>query len=710
MRIACISPKQKPLPRTTLTALILSAIVIAGIFTVFAQFNCDSVPEIFLTHSAESGFTYYEWDDAGKRQELQAEYGQSGFLAKVSGSDFIDTALAAASAEGAGNAGDEESAEDAASAGEEPPRHRLGYSRPLSETVEYALLTLSNMGDIPYVIFLDEAIIYTDYPGEAGSPDMPPAGLDSIARQYDPGLPRSVSISLPPDYVGKTLTVVEYLTAGQAAYWNPMPVSIATSEAEGISAVLNYGPKGVMGGMIAAVLLIFTALFIRQLFAGRKPYLLLLPIFYTLIYMIKTAAYSRFDTKSLLNQVLGFVFAVAFYCAGDLLLLFLAFKMKRAVHRRALLVTASLHFLITAACLLRQQLVGEFLIINGAWLGILGFCVLLLASLLLIVESRYNRYFRYGSYCLLSACAGYALFVLVFRFTNYALFAELSAPVSSVWPMLHFYPLNQLLSLFMLLTVLLLSVSEAVSELTERQARIAALEQLNRLKTDYLASVAHEIKTPLTVLMGSARDSLDLLAETPVNTREIAEDQLLIERTVKSIDNIIIDLMDTAAIENGRLTLKRRPVFLANLLQNICESFFARTDCRGNRLLCELQPELQEVWADSSRIEQVIINLLSNAVKHTVDGTISVQLTGRGTLQTVSVKDSGEGMDALMQGTAFNLYASTGENRWRHGIGLYLCRQIIEAHGGDIWLESEKGQGTCVSFTLRQEKGLVDDE
>ena len=286
---------------------------------------------------------------------------------------------------------------------------------------------------------------------------------------------------------------------------------------------------------------------------------------------------------------------------------------------------------------------------------------------------------------------------------------------------------------------------EEIRELhLECTVRNEILEQYDTMKSDFLATVAHEINTPLAVISASSNDTLDLLEESPLNITEIEENQKVIVRRVKLIDSILLDLMDTVAIEKGRLSLSRQPTDLAELIRNMCDSQFKKLDVNNNKIVCELQPNLPKIWVDPPRIEQVMLNLLSNAIRHTTNGIISIKLeqleqqeqselpgeSGQpdrprqpdqreqryqlrqpeqlgqqgqsNNRQVVRVSDNGEGMDAEMTRIVFRQYVSNKEDFWRHGIGMYICRRIIVAHGGDIWADSEKGRGTTITFTLRE--------
>ena len=273
------------------------------------------------------------------------------------------------------------------------------------------------------------------------------------------------------------------------------------------------------------------------------------------------------------------------------------------------------------------------------------------------------------------------------------------------------------LTCFTLVSVLLLIVlsirakmfrnrQEQIEELNrELIVRNESLAQFDQMKSDFLATVAHEINTPLAVIAASSNDTLDLLKETPLNLEEIIENQVVIDRRVKLIDSILLDLMDTVAIETGRLSLNRQPVYLPDLLKNVCDAQFKRLDVNDNSISYDFLQGTQKLWADPQRIEQVMTNLLSNACMHTKNGHITVKLTREAQNQIVSVIDDGEGMDAEMARIVLRQYVSSKADYWRHGIGLAICRRIIVAHGGEIWVKSEKGRGTTISFSLRQEVG-----
>ena len=238
----------------------------------------------------------------------------------------------------------------------------------------------------------------------------------------------------------------------------------------------------------------------------------------------------------------------------------------------------------------------------------------------------------------------------------------------------------------------------------ELEAKNEELLRYDQQKSELLNIVSHEINGPLAIISASSGDTLDLCAESLPCISEIRQNQAIIEKRVRQIDNILMDLTDAAAIENGRLSLSCQSVQMGELLADICTAQFHKLDTNNNTVAQKLQQALPCVWADPQRIEQVMINLLANAARHTNGGIITVSLKKSGDAQIVGVEDTGEGMDENMAQLAFEHYASTKADAWRHGIGLYICRQIVSAHGGEIWLESERGRGTAIFFSLPEEE------
>lgn len=229
------------------------------------------------------------------------------------------------------------------------------------------------------------------------------------------------------------------------------------------------------------------------------------------------------------------------------------------------------------------------------------------------------------------------------------------------------------------------------------------LKHYDEAKSTFLTTVAHEIKNPLNSISLHARDTYELLEEEPLEIEVMRENLKIIEKSVVRIDRIVVDLMDTVAIEQGRLALSLAPMRLATLLREESEEYFRKNYNNGNQLVLDLDEELPPISADYARIEQVLFNLLSNAIKYTKNGTITITLSRRENNQIVCVSDNGQGMSEQMRERALEGYVSASKEYWRHGIGLFVSHQIVEAHGGKIWIESKFGEGTKVAFILPEQ-------
>ena len=167
------------------------------------------------------------------------------------------------------------------------------------------------------------------------------------------------------------------------------------------------------------------------------------------------------------------------------------------------------------------------------------------------------------------------------------------------------------------------------------------LRSLDNAKSTFLTTVAHEIKNPLNSISLHARDTSELLEEEPLDFSLMQQNLRTIEQSVMRIDRIVLDLMDTVSIEQGRLALSLVPSDLGTLLHSVEKDFSSHPSPGNNQLVLTIQPNLPEISADPERLIQVITNLISNADRHTQNGTITISLTGEPGWQTICVSDTG---------------------------------------------------------------------
>ena len=229
------------------------------------------------------------------------------------------------------------------------------------------------------------------------------------------------------------------------------------------------------------------------------------------------------------------------------------------------------------------------------------------------------------------------------------------------------------------------------------------LEELERLRAEFLGMVSHELRTPLTTIKGSA--ATVLAAPSAVDTAEMLQFFRIIDEQADRMRGLISDLLDVTRIEAGTLSVAPEPTDLAALVDEAREAFL-RGGAR-NSVEVHLAPDLPRIGADRQRLGQVLNNLFSNASKYSPDwSAIRVSASVQDTYVAISVSDEGRGVSAEGLPHLFRKFSRIdSEDLDRRiggeGLGLAICKGIVEAHGGRIWAESEgPGLGTRFTFTI----------
>lgn len=222
------------------------------------------------------------------------------------------------------------------------------------------------------------------------------------------------------------------------------------------------------------------------------------------------------------------------------------------------------------------------------------------------------------------------------------------------------------------------------------------LEEMERLRAEFLATVSHELRAPLSSIKGSAAT---LVASwTSLDPAELDLFFRIIEQEADRMSGLITDLLDVARIESGSLSISPVPVDVGLLIDEARGTYL--TSGGNNDIRIELPPDLPLVMADRRRIVQVMINLLSNASRYSPDSQlIQVTVEIRGIHVAISVSDQGRGIPADRLPHLFRKFSSTGDQRGDYGLGLAICKGIVDAHGGRIWAES-KGPNLGATFTF----------
>ena len=230
---------------------------------------------------------------------------------------------------------------------------------------------------------------------------------------------------------------------------------------------------------------------------------------------------------------------------------------------------------------------------------------------------------------------------------------------------------------------------------------LAPLEDLERSRSEFLGLVSHELRAPLTSIKGSAATVLD--ATRPPNPTEMLQFFRIISDQANHMHGLISDLLDAEQIETGRLSVSPAPEAVASLVDEARNTFLSG----GGRhtVQIDLPADLPQVMADRQRIVQVLNNLFSNASRYAPESApIQVGAVWEDVYVAISVSDKGQGVPSKLLPHLFRKHVSTaGEERGnrRTGLGLAICKGLVEAHGGRIRADSDgAGLGTRITFTI----------
>ncbi len=220
-------------------------------------------------------------------------------------------------------------------------------------------------------------------------------------------------------------------------------------------------------------------------------------------------------------------------------------------------------------------------------------------------------------------------------------------------------------------------------------AMTARLQGADRVRRDLMADVAHELRTPLSVLQGRIEGLID-----GVYPRDEAQLAQLLEET-QVLSRLVEDLRTLALSDAGVLPLEKEPIDLADLARDVARSF----EGRGARVDVQA-PESVIVELDAVRIREVLTNLVANAIRYTpADGRISMVIEDASDQIVVKVTDTGEGVPPDDVPRLFDRFYKSAESRGS-GLGLAIARGIVTSHAGEISASSERGKGTTIRFTL----------
>jgi signal transduction histidine kinase len=237
--------------------------------------------------------------------------------------------------------------------------------------------------------------------------------------------------------------------------------------------------------------------------------------------------------------------------------------------------------------------------------------------------------------------------------------------------------------------------------LFEEAAKVEAFKKVDQLKSELLSTVSHELRTPLASIKGYASSLLREDVEWEPETRR--EFLQVIDEESDRLTALIEDLLQMSEIEAGVLRVDRQPVKISRLAQKVVKKL--RPHARDHQVSVNIVADVPETMADPRRIEQVLHNLIVNATKYSPEGTsILVRVERRGSDILVSVRDQGIGIPLEHVDHVFERFYRVDGTLARQtggsGLGLPICRGIVEAHGGRIWVESQLSKGSTFFFSI----------
>ena len=216
----------------------------------------------------------------------------------------------------------------------------------------------------------------------------------------------------------------------------------------------------------------------------------------------------------------------------------------------------------------------------------------------------------------------------------------------------------------------------------------------------FIDTLSHELKTPLTSIIAAA----GLLAEELQTTADDSLKKLMqtIIHNADTLEKRLADLLDIVKTGSGKLQLQFEPVDMKSLIQGSCLQVSPLLRNKDQKLVTDLPDAIPIIHGDGPRLEQVMLNLMTNAAKFTqAGGIISIRVRQQDNGLVIDVRDNGIGIAREEQARLFKPYSRLSSDRQRHpglGLGLALSKQVVELHGGRIWVESEPGKGSTFSF------------
>ncbi len=239
-----------------------------------------------------------------------------------------------------------------------------------------------------------------------------------------------------------------------------------------------------------------------------------------------------------------------------------------------------------------------------------------------------------------------------------------------------------------------------VRDITVRKEAEKKLKEIEKMKSEFLSNVSHELRTPLQSIGGFTKLLMNGQVPDPADQQEFLQ---IIDREALHLGNLINSLLDMSRLEDGRFKINPRLLPVRDFLIDPIKSFYSLARDKDITLTEDIPAQLPEMEVDGDRMRQVIINLIGNAVKFSdPGGSINIKVEKQQDQLLFQISDHGIGVSDEARKHLFErFYRAEGEMvRGGTGLGLFISKQIVDAHGGRIWAESKLGQGSTFSFTL----------
>ncbi len=242
-------------------------------------------------------------------------------------------------------------------------------------------------------------------------------------------------------------------------------------------------------------------------------------------------------------------------------------------------------------------------------------------------------------------------------------------------------------------------------------------KEVDQMKTDFISTVSHELRTPLTSVVGFAkiikkrfekvllpRLENETERKTVRAVKQVKENLDIIIAEGERLTTLINDVLDVAKMEAGKIDWNMEKLSIVDITERATVATSALFAKHGLAQLKDIEEDLPEIIGDRDRLIQVVINMISNAVKFTDEGSVTCRIRKVHNEIVVSIIDTGEGIAKADQPKVFEKFKQVGDTLTGKaqgtGLGLPICKQIVEHHGGKIWVESQPGEGSTFLFTL----------